>query len=88
MMNNKKQKQRIVKLGKHTFAIKNEINVNVSISDYKYCIGEFPDGSLKGYVVSNNEILTTWSLNDSERNIYDSIAMDKFYKQRELVSMV
>ena len=75
----KNEKVRKLNMKENIVSVKNEIVVNVSESQYNYCIGEFPDGSLKSYTVENNKIVHAWSLTQRERELYDNIAVDLFY---------
>lgn len=75
----KNEKVRQLNMDEIIINVKNEIVINVSEYQYNYCIGEFPDGSLKSYTVENNKILNVWSLTEKERDLYDDIAVDLFY---------
>lgn len=75
----KNEKVRKLNMKENIISVKNEIVVNVSEGQYNYCIGEFPDGSLKSYTVENNKIVHAWSLTQRERELYDNIAVDLFY---------
>lgn len=75
----KNKKVRQLNMDEIIINVKNEIVINVSEYQYNYCIGEFPDGSLKSYTVENNKILNVWSLTEKERDLYDDIAVDLFY---------
>ena len=73
------EKSRKLNMKEMVVHVKNEIIVKVSKGKYVYCIGEFPDGTLKSYTVENNQILNAWSLTQRERELYDDIAVDLFY---------
>lgn len=75
----KNQEVRKLNMKENIISIKNEIVINVSEGQYNYCIGEFPNGSIKSYTTENNKIVHVWSLTQEERQLYDEIAVHLFY---------
>lgn len=47
--------------------------LNINLGSTNYCLGEFPDGSVKGFVfTSQNEIQNIWRVGFNERQAYES----------------
>ena len=58
-----------LKYNKRELKIKNILSVELGHLDYS--IGEFPDGTIKGFVLNRDEIQNIWSVNFNERQAYE-----------------
>lgn len=45
--------------------------LSLEFEHLNYSIGEFPDGSIKGFVLNQNEVQSIWNVNFTERQSYE-----------------
>ena len=63
-----------IKYKKRDLKIKNVLSLE--FSHLGYSIGEFPDGSIKGFVLNQNEVQNIWTVNFTERQAYEKYLLN------------
>lgn len=58
-----------LKYNKMELKVKNILSLE--FGHLNYSIGEFPDGSIKGFVLNQNEVQNMWNVNFNERQAYE-----------------